>query len=249
MTNKHSFIFFAMLLAAGGAAAQAKDNDASQKKPGLAASEKQDIDWISYRDVYRLMLRFEKYGKPKQLIQNNYQIISRGKKMSLDGLHVTLSGKTIRLNLPVDAAGRVAVPLLKTAYDENAELSLNRKAGTYIFLPKVSIVARADGVYDSGDLLAACEQALNYLRYTGEVSSDEKKCTGVKFSYARDAGEGVVKFRAGGVLTPLSVQDAGAFSDDAAGILKTVIYRFFDWPGHGQVITQSMPIAITALFD
>ncbi|GGC57212.1 hypothetical protein GCM10011396_00080 [Undibacterium terreum] len=247
MTHKPFFIFVFMLLAAGGSAAQSNDNE-MQKRQSLIASEKQEGDWISYRDVYRLMIRFEKYGKPKQFIQNNYQITPLDRRASLDDLHLVLNGKTVRLNLPIDGVGRVAIPLLKTAYDENAELSLNRKTNLFSFQTRISIIVRADGIYETGDLQTACEQALNYLRYTGEVSSSGKKCTGVKFSYAKNAGDVAVSFRSNGKLTPLPVRDGPAFSDDAA-TFKTVSYRFADWPERGQIIIQNAPIAIAALFD
>lgn len=211
--------------------------------------EKQDGDWISYRDVYRVMIRFEKYGKPKQLIQNNFQIIPKEKGATLDDLHLTLQGKTIRLNLPVDAAGRVMIPLLKAAYDENAELSFNRRIGMFAFQSRVSIAPRADGVYEAGDLQLACQQVLNYLRYSGEISSVEKKCTGVRFSYAKNANDVAVKFRTGERLSSLPVRESGAFPEDATTTFKAVTYRFSDWPEHGQVVTQSAPIAIAALFD
>ncbi|MFZ6649265.1 hypothetical protein ACO0LO_26305 [Undibacterium sp. TJN25] len=249
MSNKHIFIFVVALLAAGGPAAQSNDNEMAQRKPGLTAADRQDGDWISYRDVYKLMIRFEKYGKPKQFIQNSYQVLPKDKKASVEDLHFTLTGKTIRLDLPADAAGRVTVPLLKTAYDENAELSLNRKISLYVFRPRVSIVARADGIYESADLLKACEQVLSYLQYSGDISAADKKCTGVKFSYARNAADSVARFRAGASLKPLPVAEGSAFADDAGNIFKTAVYRFSDWPEHGQVITQSVPVAIAALFD
>ncbi|WP_394781951.1 hypothetical protein [Undibacterium sp.] len=249
MTHKHIFIFVVALLAAGRSAAQSNDNEMTQRKPGPPVAERQDGDWISYRDVYRLMIRFEKYGKPKQLIQNSYQVLPRDKKEPVEDLHFTLTGKTIRLDLPVDAAGRVSVPLLKAAYDENAELSLNRKISLYVFRPRISIIARTDGIYESGDLQKACEQALNYLQYSGEMPAAGKKCVGVKFSYARNAGDTVARFRTGVILKPLPAAEGGAFIDDAGGVFKTAIYRFSDWPEQGQVITQSMPVAIAALFD
>ena len=37
---------------------------------GVAAAQAPDGDWVSYRDAYRAMVVFEKYGRPKHLIQN-----------------------------------------------------------------------------------------------------------------------------------------------------------------------------------
>ncbi|MDB5755009.1 MAG: hypothetical protein JWR56_1437, partial [Massilia sp.] len=85
---RHFTLFTALSLAAGIAAAQAPDGE-----------------WVSYRDAYRAMVVFEKYGKPKHLIQNHYQVMPREKGVPAEGLRLTLQGKTMQLNLPLDAAG------------------------------------------------------------------------------------------------------------------------------------------------
>ncbi len=95
----------------------------------------------------------------------------------------------------------------------------------------------------------ACEQALNYLQYSGDLPASGKKCTGVKFSYARNAADVIARFRTGANLKPLPVAEGGAFADDTGNVFKTAVYRFSDWPEHGQIITQSMPVAIAALID
>ncbi|MES2072703.1 MAG: hypothetical protein V4488_20250 [Pseudomonadota bacterium] len=254
MTIQHFLIFAAMLSATEIAVAQLHGNEPTQKgpAPGLTATEKQGGDWISYRNAYKLMIRFEKYGKPKQFIQNHYQVLPKDKSVTMEGLSLTLNGKLTHLNLSLDAVGRAVFPLLKSAYDENAELNLNRKASLYVFQARVSIIARADGVYEAEDLQAACEQALNYLRYAGDISQGEKKCAGVRFSYAKNANDAAVKFRTTAqVLTQMPVREGSAFPDDAmsTNAFKTVTYRFADWPEHGQIITQSAPIAIAALFE
>ncbi|HWW71023.1 MAG TPA: hypothetical protein VN089_13865, partial [Duganella sp.] len=127
----------------------------------------QASDWISYRDAYRQMIWFEKYGKPKQFLQNHLRLRPRDGGAPMDGLRLTLNSKSAHLDLPLDALGRAVFPFSKAAYDDNAELELNRKPGQFAHGPWVSIVTRADGVYAVADLLAACEQMAAYLRYTG----------------------------------------------------------------------------------
>lgn len=210
----------------------------------------QDGDWVSYRDAYRLMIRFEKYGKPKHLIQQHYQVVPKDRNVSLDGVRLTLISSSTQLNLPLDAAGRAVFPFLKAAYDSNARLMLNRKGNQYALQPRVSIAPRADGVYDIADLHAACEQVLDYLRYVGTPAMQGKQCVGVRFSYARSASDPVVRFRAADQsMKQLAVEEGSAFPGTDAPVFKTVTYRFADFPGKGQLVTQGMPGTISALFD
>src|SRR6218665_2033994 len=113
------------------------------------AVQAQEAGWVSYRDAYRSMVLFAKYGKAKGFLQNHYQVTPRDPGASLDGLRLTLSGKTTQLSLPLDATGRTTFPLLKAAYDENAMLVLNRKISQFSFQPRLSIIPRLDGVYEA----------------------------------------------------------------------------------------------------
>ena len=49
-------------------------------------------EWVSYRDAYRAMVVFEKYGGPKHLIQNHFQVMPRTKGVSTEGLRLALTG-------------------------------------------------------------------------------------------------------------------------------------------------------------
>jgi hypothetical protein len=135
---RHCCLFAALLLAANVAVAEAPDGE-----------------WLSYRDAYRAMVVFEKYGGPKHLIQNHFQVMPRAKAVSTDGLRLSLIGKSTQLNLPLDPLGRAVFPLLKAAYDENAALVLNRKPGQFVLRPRVSVLVRPDGVYEAAELRAA----------------------------------------------------------------------------------------------
>ena len=103
---------------------------------GVAGAQVPDGEWVSYRDAYRAMVVFEKFGGPKHLIQNHFQVMPRQKGVSANGVQLSLVGKSTRLNLPLDPLGRAVFPLLKTAYDENAVLVLNRKPGQYVLRPR-----------------------------------------------------------------------------------------------------------------
>lgn len=231
MINTRPFLLASLLLL-GGAGAHAAD-------------DAQDAEWISYRDAYRQMIRFEKYGKPKHLIQHHLQVSPKDKGVSLEGVRLALSGPATQLNLPLDAAGRAVFPFLKSAYDDNARLVLNRKAGQYVLQPRVSIVPRADGAYEVAELRSACEQALDYLRHAGKPAQD-RKCAGVRFAFARSGAEPVVKMRGAGAALP--VEDGSAFPDEAAGGYRIVTYRFADGADKGTLVTQGAPAAIAPEF-
>jgi hypothetical protein len=225
-----AFATLCLLLAAGTAVAQAQE-------------------WVgNYRDAYRELIRFEKYGKAKNFIQYQLQLAPRERTGTLDGVRLTLAGKSLALDLPLDAAGRTSLPLQKAAYDENAELTVNGKAAQFATRTRVSIAPRADGTYDAQDLRAACEQALGFLRYRDEAAYRERKCVGVRFAYARAGAEPVVQVRQGGAKT-LPVQDGGAYPGDAGAQFRTVTYRFDGWPDKGQVVTQGAPAVIAPLIE
>ncbi|HZX28517.1 MAG TPA: hypothetical protein VFF16_15705 [Telluria sp.] len=221
----------AMLLAAGTAAAQSRDSD-----------------WVSYRDAYKAMVVFEKYGKPKQFLQHTYQVTPKDKAAPLEGLRLALNGKSMQLNLPLDATGRAVFPLLKAAYDENAALVLNRDIHQYAFKPRVSIVTRPDGVYEAAELRTACEQALAFLRYENAANAG-KRCSGVRFVYTKSHAEPVVKLRVSDRETVLPAADGPAFPDDSAGSFRVVNYRFSDWPASGSVVTQDAPVALAPVIE
>lgn len=228
---RHLSVFSALLLATGVAAAQVPDGE-----------------WVSYRDAYRAMVVFEKYGKPKHLIQNHFQVMPREKGVPADGLRLTLVGKSTQLNLPLDPTGRAVFPLLKAAYDENATLVLNRKISQFVLRPRVSLVVRPDGVYEAAELRAACEQALAYVRYT-DATARNQSCAGVRFGFAKKGMAPVVRVRNGEPAAPLQVLEGAIFADDPDDAFKTVFYRFADTPARGQVVTQDAPLAIAPVLE
>lgn len=207
-----------------------------------------DGEWLSYRDAYRAMVVFEKYGKPKHFLQNHYQVSPRDASATLDGLRLTLNARGSQLNLPLDPTGRAVFPLLKSAYDDNAVLVLNRKLSGYVFRPRVSIVARADGVYEAADLRAACEQAQAYQRAT-DAAFRGGRCVGVRFAFARK-GEAQLRLRQGAQdSAPLPAAEGPAFADGPGPEFSIVNYRFEATPAQGQVVSQNAPLAISPLYE
>lgn len=232
-----------------GAAADAR---AANGTAGDTAGATPNADWMSYRDAYRIMIRFEKYGKPKQLIQSHFRVVPKEEGATLDGVRLTLASPSGSLNLLLDGAGRAVFPFLKSAFDDNARLQLNRSGNRYAMQQAISITPRADGIYEAAELHAACEQALTFLRDIGRPGMRDKKCVGVRFVYPRQAEDPAVSVRGvdpGHAMLP--VEDAPAFAGDAGPVFKTVTYRFMPRTDkvQGQVHAQQRPLAITAEFE
>lgn len=206
-------------------------------------------EWVSYRDAYRAMVVFEKYGGPKTYLQSQLQVAPLDKTASLDAVQLTLAGKANQVNLPLDPLGRTAFPLLKAAYDENVALVLSRKIGVFTVRPRISIALQADGVYEEAELRTACEQALGFARY-GDGSLRNRQCGGVRFVFAKRAGEeaGVRLQRADGGEVALAVAGGIAFQGDTDDSFPTVSYRF-GGAEKAQLKTANPPLAIVPLFD
>ena len=205
-------------------------------------------EWVSYRDAYRAMVVFEKYGGPKTYLQSQLQVAPQDKAASFDTLQLTLAGKTNQVNLPLDPLGRTIFPLLKAAYDENVPLLLSRKIGAFTVRPRISIALQADGVYEDAELRTACEQALGFARY-GDGSLRHRQCGGVRFVFAKRAGEAGVRLqRADGSDIALAVAGGVAFQGDLDDTFPTVLYRFGN-AERGQLMTAHPPLAIVPLFE
>jgi hypothetical protein len=227
----HLIVSFALLQASGRAAAGALEGD-----------------WVSYRDAYRAMVVFDKYGGAKNLIQNQVQVLPRQDDVASGSLHLTLDGKTIHLKLALDATGRAVFPLLKSAYDENAVLAIDGKHSQFALRPRVSVMVRADGVYDAAELHAACEQALGFARYA-DASARARQCVGVRFVFDKAASGTLVRLRrAATAAAAMPAGEGPAFTGEADTTFSTVTYRF-DGADHAQVLTTVAPLAITPLFE
>lgn len=205
----------------------------------------QSGDWVSYRDAYRDMVRFEKYGGPKNLLQQVLQAVPKdrnGPQPALgDGAQLLLAGKTVQVNLPLDALGRTVFPLQKAAYDENAVLVLNRKGIAFTVRPQVTIAPRPDGQYDGADLRAACGQAQAYARWL-DASQATRACAGVRFVFAKKL-DAQVRVRRG------EGQDAALPVGEGEEGMPAATYRFGAAGERAHLATAIAPLAIVPLIE
>lgn len=214
------------------------------------ASKKNDGEWISYRDAYKTMLYFEKYGKSKNLIQNRFQIVVKDKSINLDNVRLSLNSKNSVMNLSLDALGQTQLPLLKAAYDENAELSISPRLGQFSYRSRVSLQLRADGHYEMNDLRAACEQNLQFLAYVDPNSISGKKCVGIKFGFDKRDAYANIELRGNGQnLQNLSMQDNMPIWTDSSIQLRIGTLRFDSSTDKTQVITRGTPLIAIAVIE
>lgn len=204
--------------------------------------------WASYRDAYRAMVVFEKYGGPKNLLRNDLEVqpAERGGIDGMSGLQLVLTGKATQLALPLDALGRTVFPLQKAAYDENAALVLSRKGVEFALRPRVTIAPRADGLYDVADLRDACVQALGFARWV-DASQRSRQCVGVRFVYPKKSDVGARLRRPDGSELPLPVANGAPFAGDLDDDFPVVSLRF--GAERGQVTAYQAPLAIVPVFD
>ena len=215
--------------------------------PAAAQSQPLAGEWVSYRDAYRAMVLFDKYGGAKNLLQNHLQVVPREKGVLGEGLQLVLNGKTVQTSLPLDASGRGTLPLLKAAYDENAVLAPNRRLGGFTIRPRVSLAPRADGAYDVLELRSACEQALGFARYA-DATARGRQCAGVRLVFPKKGAEAAVRVRRpDGAEQALPVGRGPAFMGDLDDDFPVVVYRF--GAERAQLISYNAPLAIVPLFE
>jgi hypothetical protein len=213
--------------------------------PGVPAGAAPVGEWVAYRDAYRAMVVFEKYGGPKSLLQQQLQVLPRTAGVDAAGVQLLVVGKTSQGNFPLDPTLRTLFPLTRAAYDENAALQLSRPLGPFSVRPQVSIALRPDNLYDSEELRQGCEQALAYARQLTLFGAG--RCVGVRFVFGKDSPAMPVMLRAG-AGTRLAATPGAPFSGDGDATFPVVTYRF-GGPQRVQLGTVSTPLAITPLFE
>ncbi|MFA9275460.1 MAG: hypothetical protein ACEQSE_11365 [Candidatus Aquirickettsiella gammari] len=251
MNFRNTFFAICLLTSATLALAQSADDN---KRP-------QDAEWMSYRDAYRTMLWFEKYGKAKNLIQLQLQVMPKDNATAIDNLRLHIVGKRTHLDLALDALGRASLPLLKAAYDENAELVINQKAGQAAFRFRTSIMLRSDGIYELAELRAACEQTLAYQSYVDYAGYRGKRCVGVRFAFAKKDSVAMLEFKYLNQSNTLPLIDNSAIWSDTPANFRTSNVIFgaqSNIPNHvqtslhiekGQIHTRTSPLTIIALIE
>jgi hypothetical protein len=212
---------------------------------------KRDAEWASYRQAYKSVSAIGVITRSRPLIQAHMQIVPLREGLAVDGLRIQLAGETVTQDIPVDPIGRVTLPMLKQAYDEDAVLRLNRGKGNYRFTGRYSIRESDSGVYGAAELRAACEQLISAQRAGGSrFRLMGKKCVGVKFIYPpASAGAALTLADAAGKPGAIAATDAAPFDGVPLGKHKVALYRFDAWPAQGEIVSAQRPLFIGTLYE
>ncbi len=239
-----SLIFFALLLASNLAAA-------TEPEARVVIVGERDAEWASYRYAYKAAALFAPLVRTRPLIQAHMQVRPINKDASLEGLEIRIAGARTNLVVPVDAIGRATLPMLKEAYQDDAVLRLNRAKGLYYFSGRYSVRERDDGVYQLGDLRAACEQLIDAQRAAGyRIRLFGKRCVGVRFVYPLTESESAVQLQAGAdAARTLPLEEGQPFEGRGMGTYKVATYRFANWPAAGQLRALRRPLAIGTVYE
>lgn len=204
--------------------------------------------WWSYRDAYRSLVRFEKQSQPKHLIQQRLQLQPLSSGQSAQGLRLSLSGEHTDLDLPLDAGLHTRVPLLKSAYDDNAALRLNRAAEAYAFRVRVSITPRPDGNYPVAELRQACEQVLEFQNQVDPDQYRGKRCVGVSLAFARGSNPGV-SYRLGNSSRNLTTSPGPLYPGEPDRDHPVLSLRWEAGGDGAMLSTPSAPLVIAAMLE
>ena len=229
-------------------------------RPGITADDgvqrvevngQLDAEWASYRYAYEASVFTNKFVRKRPMIQTQLQLRPLDPATPVTGLKVKLVGARTSLELVADDVGRIDLPQLKSAYDEDAVLRLNRPKGLYRFSGRYSIKEHADGVYTLADLREACDELIGAQRESGyRLRLWGKKCAGVKFAYPVDTSAAAADFHApDDRVTPIAAVDGRPFEDESMGTYKIVVVRFADWPKDGRVVVRDKPLSIGTLYE
>ena len=239
-----------LLIAPAGQPAQAAPAD-DAAVPTVNVTAGRDPEWASYRRAYKAAAFFAPFTRERPLIQAHMQIRPVAPNFSLDGLRVHLAGAHTQMDLPVDALGRVQVPMDKQAYEDDAVLSLNRQKGTYYFSGRYSIRERPDGIYPVADLRAACEQLIDAQRDSGySLRLFRKRCAAAKLIYPLDGPVPDVVLRLpDGRETPLPAASDLPFEDESMGRYQIVKVSFAAVPAGATVFAGTRPLGIGTTYE
>jgi len=214
--------------------------------PGCANAT--DEAWWSYRDAYRTLVRFDKQAQAKHLIQQRLQVQPLQVTAMQEGLRLTLTGTHTALDLPLDAALHTKVPLLKSAFDDNAVLQLNRGAEAFAFRVRIAIAPRPDGLYPLQELRQACEQVLGMQMQLDPAAHQGQQCVGVSFAFARHSSPTLsLRTDAGTRAWPLS--PGPLYPGEPDRVHPTATLRWDSGLTTGTLATTLTPLVIAAWIE
>jgi hypothetical protein len=205
-----------------------------------------DPEWMSYREAYKILQQFHSYDQPKDKVRASFYLTPRARDTQNTPLRLMLAGATVREDVPLLPGLLAELPMNDLARDEDADLRINRKAGSYRFSFVASVALQEDGVYRDDYLRSACDQVFDFVRHENlaiRIKSIGKKCVGVVFAFLTSASPSIKILADGQSAVDLSE----SVSKD--GRYRTFFYRFQKLPVYSAVHTDLQPALISVLYE
>jgi hypothetical protein len=216
--------------------------------PSVIISSTKDPQWMSYRLAYRALEWHESYSKPKNFIRLSFQLWPKEEDTTLNNLHLKLIGDHTNIELELDEGLQISIPKLKSAYEDNAEFLINRRAGSFYFQNTGSINLNLNGIYPVKDLRIACDQLLTYLRDARTIfrlQTIGKKCTGVTFAFgATIEAPKLALHNEQNEIIPLNT-----IKPSPKKLGKNVEFKFLLGNSEGEIIAYDLPITINGIYE
>lgn len=158
MTSQRAVVALVLVLS-GPAWAQVTAPDAGTETK-VEVSGVKDPELRPYRIMSRGLDAFDKHHGLAPSASLRFELKNEdGTTRSPDGLALRLSGDTVDLPLALDSDATFILPRSQEAYDDNADLVLNRKKSRMRWRPRVRSPGVPENVRRLGDMRLECEVA------------------------------------------------------------------------------------------
>jgi hypothetical protein len=154
-------LLIAMLLAAGSATAQeagaAKDAETAKELDTVQVNALRDPDFRTYRAFVAGLDAFD--GKHALAPAGSLRFLLRPgvAGTSIEGVTIRIAGNETSIGVPLAADGSFVMPRNQAALDDDAEILLNRKKGSFRWRPDVRTPDVPANARRLGDLRLECE--------------------------------------------------------------------------------------------
>jgi hypothetical protein len=134
--------------------------DSQQDMQEIVVKGVKDPELASYRAMYAGIEAFAKYHHlAPEVSEVRFQLVPKASlpKVNFKDLTITLRGNDASIPIPVSEHGKFSLPINQAAYDEDAELVLNRRKGLFQGRPDVRTPGIPANMRRLGDLRLECE--------------------------------------------------------------------------------------------
>lgn len=154
-------LVMAMLLAAGAVTAQEteapKDDDTAKEVGTVQVNALRDPDFKTYRAFVGGLDAFEEKHKLAPAAALRFLLRPSTPNAGIEGVTIRIAGNETSLAVPLAADGTFVMPRKQAALDDDAEIILNRKKGSFRWRPDVRTPGVPANARRLGDLRLECE--------------------------------------------------------------------------------------------